>query len=256
MPKENGPHSYHEVRVTKGLKSKEEAEALAAFIGDKVHDFQGETQQGFAITEEHFRIPKAVFTSPIKAHSFAREIETRFGIPSENIVIKAKTNTSGTDSIPKLIDELKRDDGIQSRKARLALVKLGSIAVPALIEATKSPDTTVQWESLKALAQIGNRQAIDTLIDHLSDDDGRGWVAADGLARLGKKAIVPVLESLVHRSGSSVFRNGVHHFLSELSAEGQDKNSLEPVKAALEGSEASLEAPIAAWNAISKLKSK
>ena len=157
-------------------------------------------------------------------------------------------------AIPTLIDELKCDDGIKCRKARLALVKLGPVAVPALVEATRSSNPTARWESLKALSQIGSQQAIDTLVGHLSDNDGGGWVAADGLARIGKKAIIPVLEAVVGRSGSSDFRDGVHHFLSKLSIDDQDQTILELVKTALDGSEPSLETPIAARRALAQLK--
>jgi HEAT repeat protein len=161
-----------------------------------------------------------------------------------------------TDTISKLIEELKCDDGIQCRKARLALVKLGSIAVPALIEGTKNTNSTVRWEALKALSQIGNQQAIDTLVDHLGDSDGRGWVAADGLARIGQRAVIPVLEAIVGRSGSSDFRDGAHHFLSKLSIDDQQQTIIGPVNIALEGSQASLESPIAAKNALSQMKPK
>jgi len=160
---------------------------------------------------------------------------------------------TNTDMVPDLIDQLKCDDGIQCRKARMALVKMGPMAVPALVEATKNTNSTVRWESLKALSQIGNQQAIDTLTDHLGDNDGRGWVAADGLARIGAKAVIPVLEATVGRSGSSDFRDGVHHFLSKLSIDDQQQTVLEPLRTALQGSEASLEAPIVARKALAQL---
>jgi HEAT repeat protein len=160
-----------------------------------------------------------------------------------------------TDRIPTLMDQLKCDDGIQNRKARLALVKLGPTAVPALIEGTKSTNSTVRWESLKALSQIGDQQSIDTLVDHLSDNDGRGWVAADGLARIGGKAVMPVLEAIVSRSGSSEFRDGAHHFLSKLTIDDNEQATLKSVSVSLEGPEASLEAPLAARKALAQLQS-
>jgi HEAT repeat protein len=73
---------------------------------------------------------------------------------------------SDADTISNVIDQLKCDDSIQCRKARLALVKMGPIAVSSLIEATKDTNSTARWKSLKALSQIGNQQAIVTLVDH------------------------------------------------------------------------------------------
>jgi hypothetical protein len=64
------------------------------------------------------------------------------------------------------------------------------------------------------------------------------------------------LEALLRHSDSSVFRDGVHHFVSELPTEGSGQIVLKLVKSALEGSAASLEAPIAAGKALCQLKPK
>jgi hypothetical protein len=75
--------SYHEVHVTIDLKSKERTEALVAFIGKHISDFQGKTEEGNII-------PRMLFERSDLAHSFAKEQNERFDIPREHITVKAR----------------------------------------------------------------------------------------------------------------------------------------------------------------------
>jgi hypothetical protein len=111
----------------------------------------------------------------------------------------------------------------------------------------------VRWEAAKALSQIGNPVSIQALLKALSDKRFEvRWLAAEGLIRIGHKAIVPLLETLVKHSDSYWLREGIHHVLHDIS-KGKFGKILRPVLVALEGTEPSLEVPLAARTALDAL---
>ncbi len=158
--------------------------------------------------------------------------------------------------IEALIADLGCDDGIHCRKARQALVKIGARSIPALTRASASSSQMVRWEAIKALSQINGLASIKALISHLSDDDsGIVWMAADGLSRQGKKAVIPVLEALISNASSNRLRDGVHHFLIDVTrGGGSDKSIYESVITSLEVPEARLTSPVAAQIALGKIR--
>jgi len=83
MPEMNERQSYHEVQVTKDLRSKERTESLVAFINKHIADYKGKT-------EESYPVPKMLFERNDLAHSFADEISKRLDIPREHIEVKAQ----------------------------------------------------------------------------------------------------------------------------------------------------------------------
>jgi HEAT repeat protein len=112
----------------------------------------------------------------------------------------------------------------------------------------------VRWEASKALSQIGNQRSIQALLEALSDREfDVRWLAAEGLIRIGRKSLVPVLEALVEHYDSHWVREGIHHVLHDMN-KGNLGKVLPPVLAALEGSESSLEVPLAARRALDALK--
>jgi len=93
MPKQNERQSYHEVHVTKDLRSKERTEALVAFIGKHIADFKG-------FTGEAFPVPKMLFERSDLAHSFANELSKRLDIPREHIEVKAQQGGGSLNRTP------------------------------------------------------------------------------------------------------------------------------------------------------------
>ena len=81
------------------------------------------------------------------------------------------------------------------------------------------------------------------------------WLAADGLIMMGKAVLVPVLEALIKHSDSRLLRESVHHILRELTT-GDIKPILDPVIAAIDGTEPLGEAPRAARTAIDALNQR
>jgi HEAT repeat protein len=157
--------------------------------------------------------------------------------------------------IDSLISRLDCIEPIQCQKARRQLIKIGQAAVPALINAASNGGVTRRWEALRALGSIGGPAATDALIDHLADSDpGIRWTAADGLVKTGEAALMPVLKRLIANGRSSPFREGVHHFLIDVSDNTDPHTSiLEPVITSLEEPGADLAAPVAAKMAIDKM---
>lgn len=96
------------------------------------------------------------------------------------------------------------------------------------------------------MGQIDDQTATQALVRALEDEEfDVRWLAAEGLTALGHEALVPLLRALIERSKSAWLREGAHHVLHDLS-EGDLKEELQPVLAALEGVEPSVEAPLAA----------
>ena len=83
MPKEHVRQSYHEVHITKDLRSKERTEDLVAFIKKHIADFQGKTEEGYPI-------PRMLFERDDRAHAFANELSERLDIPREHVTVKAE----------------------------------------------------------------------------------------------------------------------------------------------------------------------
>ena len=86
LPKENLRRVFHEVHVTKDLRSKERTEALVAFAKKHIADFKGETGEGYPI-------PRMLFERPENAHAFANELSARLDIPREHVTVKPQKQT-------------------------------------------------------------------------------------------------------------------------------------------------------------------
>jgi len=87
MPELNERQSYHEVRVTKDLRSKDRTESLVAFINKHIGEYKGKT-------EESYPVPKMLFERNDLAHSFADAMSKHLDIPREHIEVKAQRGGS------------------------------------------------------------------------------------------------------------------------------------------------------------------
>ena len=86
MSKELGHQSYHEVKITKDLRSKERTQDLIAFINEHIKEYKGKT-------EASHPIPVMLFEEQDHAHAFANELSKRLNIPREHITVKAERHT-------------------------------------------------------------------------------------------------------------------------------------------------------------------
>lgn len=158
--------------------------------------------------------------------------------------------------IKSLIADLANKDGIVRVKARRKLVSYRSQAVAPLIKILADKNDWVRWEGAKALSQIGSSSSIQALLEALTDKSFEvRWLAAEGLIRIGRKSIIPSLKALVNNSDSFWLREGVYHVLHDIKKRNLT-TMLQPVLAALEGSEPSLEVPLVAKVALDNLKIK
>jgi HEAT repeat protein len=158
-------------------------------------------------------------------------------------------------TISALVADLGSKDGLVRVRARNSLVAIGEQAVSLLVKALASKQQWVRWEVAKALGQIGSPASAQALVRALEDDmfDVR-WLAAEGLIVMGREALVPLLHALVECSDSEWLREGAHHMLHDLARGRPDlKDILQPVLAALEDVEPSLEVPVAAEAVLDKL---
>jgi hypothetical protein len=175
----------------------------------------------------------------------------KYGGSEDNMV---KDRRAAPAPIGSLISDLASDDGVIRVKARHALVSIGDKAIKPLIKALADRNQWVRWEAAKALGQIGSSAATRALIKALEDRmfDVR-WLAAQGLIAIGPEAIIPILEALIERADSVWMREGAHHVLHDL-AEGEIREVLWPVIAALEDVDSPVEVPFAAKTALNALK--
>jgi HEAT repeat protein len=158
-------------------------------------------------------------------------------------------------SIKSLIADLESKDGIIRVKARRQLVAYKARSVAPLTKTLSNENHWVRWEAAKALSQIANPASIQALLGALSDTEfDVRWLAAEGLIRIGRKVVVPLLETLVEYSDSLWLREGIHHVLHDMNRGNLEEKTLHPVLTALEGTEPSLEAPLAAQKALDVLK--
>jgi hypothetical protein len=153
-----------------------------------------------------------------------------------------------------LMIELTCDDVIRCQRARRSLVSIGSGAVPSLVAALDSEKIWVRWEAAKALSQIGDPAATDALIKYLEHKEFElRWLAAEGLINIGRPAVVPLLRAVIDYPKSVWLLQGAHHVLHDM-YRGDWDGILRPVMIALESFEPSVEAPVAAKNAIDILE--
>lgn len=124
--------------------------------------------------------------------------------------------------IEELINKFYNKDGIQRKKARYALVKIGKPAVKYLSDLLNEPKENeqkeyVRWEAIKTLSQICTPESIPVLIKALEHEDfDVRWMAAEGLINIGKESIEPLLKSLIKNGDSIFLLEGVHHVLKDL----------------------------------------
>ena len=153
-----------------------------------------------------------------------------------------------------LIAALGGDDGTVRRGAREALVAIGKPAVRSLIEALQYPSEHVRWEAAKALGEIRDKTSAPALVVALEDkSSGIRWLAAEGLIALGRHTLPPLLFALVKRPSSIWLREGALHVLHLLAHQGLGDET-RPVVAALEGPAPTVAVPLAAEDAIEKLR--
>jgi hypothetical protein len=74
-------------------------------------------------------------------------------------------------------------------------------------------------------------------------------MAAEGLINVGHPAVVPLLRVVIDEPESEWIKEGTHHVLHDM-YRGELDVALQPVIAALESPESSLEVPLAAKSAL------
>ena len=167
----------------------------------------------------------------------------------------AAATKKASPGISEMLVALVSPSPVARRKAREALVALGTPAVPSLIQLLSHRKPHVRWEAAKAIGGIGDPIAAFALVNALKDRDGDvRWLAAEGLAALGRNALPPLLAALIDPSNSDWLCEGAHHVCHVLVRKRGLGPILRPLLAALEQSEPKVASPLAAYNALSKLR--
>jgi hypothetical protein len=93
MPETSERQSYHEVKITKDLRSRERTQELVSFINSHIAEFKGKTV-------ENHPVPTMIFDKPEHAHEFADELSQKLNIPREHITVKAQPQAKHARSRP------------------------------------------------------------------------------------------------------------------------------------------------------------
>jgi hypothetical protein len=159
-----------------------------------------------------------------------------------------------SDTIHKLISDLRSDDGIIREDARHQLVKLGEDVVDYLGGYLNADDVLLRWEVVKTLADIQKPVAAYFLVNAMEDNMiSIRWIAAEGIIRLRQKGLKPLLERLIDSVDSPRIIEGAHHVFHSLKQ--HSKNPLyKEIFLALDNREAHEKIPIIADNIIHQLK--
>ena len=159
--------------------------------------------------------------------------------------------------IAKLVSIFTNDDGVERRKARLAIEEIGKPAVPALISALSDKKAQVRWEAARALGAIQDPQAAPALVQALMDVSFEiRWLAAEGLIALEDEALVPLLKALEDESDSVDLRAGAHHVLHALERSKKLNEPTLKVLNAIRSMEPDIAIPGAAFEALQSLKGR
>ncbi len=157
--------------------------------------------------------------------------------------------------VEELIRALGNEHPAERGRARATLIHMGRPVVPRLIEALHGPSAHLRWEVARALAAIRDPRAAAALVATLEDEmlEVR-WVAEGGVIDLGQDGLTALLHGLITHSGSERFREAAHRILTVL-ARGENAQIAKPVLEALDGPAPIVAAPVAAFTALSSLKS-
>lgn len=156
--------------------------------------------------------------------------------------------------IKSLSDDLASDDLATRNRAHKALVRQGPDAVSMLAGLLGSPFERVRWEAVRTLSEINDPSSTSALVGALDDEvrDVR-WLAADGLIARGEESIIPVVLSLIGRPATVRVRLAAAHVLRAFLIEPY-REMLRPVLSALALSAPAVEVPVAAYDALEKLR--
>ncbi len=171
------------------------------------------------------------------------------------------THYASRKTINALIGDLASENGFERRRARRALVSIGTEAVEALIRVLSDKRENLRWEAAKALSQIGDPSATSALIKGLKDKNfDIRWLAAEGLISIGEPALVPLLHELIDNAKSVWFREGAHLYLREAKIPEKDNpqinSAIQAALQSLESDQAQLKAPLAAESILNLLNSR
>lgn len=185
-------------------------------------------------------------------------VGSKYDVPAVHKKKVAQVRTDNSSDIDALIAQLDEDSRITRQRARVALVDIGHPAVDPLIKTLLNPksDERLRWETAKALSEIADPSAAPALVKVLEEDWSFGvrWLAAEGLISMADRGLPTLLEALIDRPESAWLREGAHHVLRVLAAEGLHLE-LAPVLSALEDIEPVIELPLAASTVLTSLRS-
>ena len=167
---------------------------------------------------------------------------------------KSRTKVGTNGDLPALLEQLASPAGMTRLRAREALVAAGDAAIDSLIEALNDDRDVVRWEAAKALASVPSPRAAPALVAALGDEESDvRWLAAEALIALGLPGLATLFEALEQRADSVCLREGAHHILRNVGY-GPICDVAAPVVAALEHYDPELVVPLAARDALVKLK--
>ena len=132
--------------------------------------------------------------------------------------------------------------------------QMGADAIPELRRALDHPDPWVRLHAVEGLACINHPDAHVTLARALHDDSfGVHWEASRVLAGAGRTGVEAVLRALLHETPTTGFLHGAAYVLRHARLTPEEQAVVAPVLDTLRRPVANLDAPMAAFTALSQL---
>ncbi len=176
---------------------------------------------------------------------FARRLERKVALPVQ---------TESSNEVESLVQRLASPDGFERNAARRSLAAMGRCALPGLEVALTDPRDRVREEAGKALGDMYDVSTAPALTEALRDTNGNvRWVAAKALAHLEQRGLPALLLALMHHSDSRNLRECACYILVPI-CQGELKEVLSPVVAALHGVVPASEVPPVAHAALHALR--
>lgn len=155
-----------------------------------------------------------------------------------------------------LIGQLEAKQMRAREDARAELVALGTSVVESLTKLLESSNTHLRWEAVKALEEIGSPEATPALLAALDDDVAEiRFLAGAALIAAGPSVLEPLLRRLVSHAHTGWLRGGAHHILYHY-ANTHLREIVQPVLEAMKSSETGVTVPLAASEALDKLRAR
>ena len=121
------------------------------------------------------------------------------------------------EKISDLIKELRDENPLNRRNARISLVQIGDESLPALLKALDSPSEYTRLEAVRAMRSFWQPLTSEALVRKLMDEKvSVRHAAMEALISKGRNSLHPILVEFTTHFYSARLKEGAYHILHVL----------------------------------------